>query len=74
MLALCLIAWAQMLALEGHDARRWEPKRLRHRLLRLAGRIARHARKVVLHLPSHHPWTPLAAEAINRLRALPRPG
>jgi hypothetical protein len=73
-LALCLTAWTQLLALTGHDARRWEPKRLRHRLLRLAGRIARHARRVVLHLPDHHPWTPLAVEAINRLRALPSPG
>ncbi|OLT27194.1 hypothetical protein BJF83_18545 [Nocardiopsis sp. CNR-923] len=31
MLGLDLIAWAQMLALTGHDARRWEPKRLRLR-------------------------------------------
>ncbi|CAI7978378.1 hypothetical protein FRAHR75_460055 [Frankia sp. Hr75.2] len=47
---------------------------LRHRLFRLAGRIARHARRTVVHLPGDHPWTPLAAEAINRLRALPAPG
>lgn len=72
-LALCLTAWAQMLALTGQQARRWEPKRLRNRLFRLADRIARHARRVVVHLPGHHPWTPLAVEAIW-LRALPTPG
>ncbi|OMH22956.1 IS1380 family transposase, partial [Tersicoccus phoenicis] len=32
MLAAELTAWAQMLALHGHNARRWEPKRLRARL------------------------------------------
>jgi hypothetical protein len=73
-LALILTAWAQMLALAGLDARRWEPKRLRHRIFALAGRIARHARQTVVHLPAHHPWTPLAIAAINRLRALPTPG
>lgn len=29
-----LITWTQTLALTSHDARRWEPKKLRHRLLR----------------------------------------
>jgi len=73
-LALALTAWAQMLALTGHEARRWEPKRLRHRLFSLAGRIARHARQTVVHLSAHHPWAPLTVDAINRLRALPAPG
>ena len=31
-LAMELTAWLQILALHGHDARRWEPKRLRLRL------------------------------------------
>jgi hypothetical protein len=31
-LAVELTAWMQMLAMTGHDARRWEPKRLRLRL------------------------------------------
>ncbi len=73
-LALTLTAWAQILALTGHQARRWEPKRLRHRLFRLAGRIAHHARRTVVHLPGHHPWASLAVEAITQLRALPAPG
>jgi len=73
-LALALTAWAQILALPGQQSRRWEPKRLRHRLFRLPGRIARHARRIVVHLPGHHPWTALAVAAINRLRALPASG
>src|SRR3954451_5939399 len=35
-----LTAWMQTLALAGHQARRWEPKRLRLRLLAIAGRLA----------------------------------
>lgn len=44
-----------MLALAGQPARRWEPKRLRHRLFWLAGRLAHHARQTTLHLAAHHP-------------------
>jgi hypothetical protein len=39
-LAVELTAWMQLLALTGHDARRWEPKRLRLRLFSIPGRIA----------------------------------
>jgi hypothetical protein len=28
----------------------------------------------VLRLAAHHPWTPLAVQAITTLRALPAPG
>ncbi|MCK9921373.1 IS1380 family transposase [Frankia sp. AgPm24] len=73
-LACDLIAWTQMLALADQPARRWEPKRLRHRLFSLAGRLAHHARRTTLHLPAHHPWAPLALHAITTLRALPAPG
>jgi hypothetical protein len=38
-----LLAWMQMLALEG-KARRWETKRLRLRLFSAAGRLIRGAR------------------------------
>jgi hypothetical protein len=40
-LACELTAWAQMLALAEHRARRWEPKRLRLRIFSLAGRLTR---------------------------------
>ncbi|HVI35792.1 MAG TPA: IS1380 family transposase, partial [Gaiellales bacterium] len=39
-LAADLVAWLQTLALTEHPARRWEPKRLRLRLLSIAGRLA----------------------------------
>jgi hypothetical protein len=73
-LALDLIAWTQMLALADHPARRWKAKRLRHRLFSLAGRLAHHARTTTPHLAAHHPWTPLAVQALTTLRALPVPG
>ncbi|MFS8104246.1 IS1380 family transposase [Lentzea alba] len=71
-LALDLTAWTQMLALNGHEARRWEPKRLRLRLFSVAGRIARHARQVHLRLASHAPWAELIQTACRRLHNLPQ--
>jgi hypothetical protein len=72
-LAVELTAWTQMLALTGHEARRWEPKRLRLRLFSVAGRIARHARRVHLRLAAHAPWADLILTAHQRLHDLPRP-
>lgn len=72
-LALELTAWLQMLALTGHQARRWEPKRLRLRLFSIAGRIARHARRVHLRLAAHAPWVELVLTAHQRLNTLPPP-
>jgi hypothetical protein len=71
-LAVELTAWTQMLALTDHEARRWEPKRLRLRLFSMAGRIARHARRVYLRLASHAPWADLLLAAYQRLHDLPR--
>jgi hypothetical protein len=48
-------------------------ERLRHRLFSLAGRLARHTRQTVLHLAAHHPWAPLAVQAITTLRGPPAP-
>jgi len=73
-LACELIAWMQMLALRGHEARRWEPKRLRLRLFSTAGRLAASARRTVLHLSRASRWTGLLIDAIARLRALAVPG
>jgi hypothetical protein len=73
-LAVELTAWLQMLALVGHDARRWEPKRLRLRLFSIAGRLAEHGRTRRLHLSAHSPWTELLAQMITRLQTLPAPG
>ena len=49
-LASELQAWSGMLALAGHEARRWEPKRLRYRLYTIPATLARRARRVVVHL------------------------
>jgi hypothetical protein len=73
-LACELTAWTQMLALPGHPARRWEPKRLRLRLFSIAGRLATTGRRTVLHLPRHAPWAQLATTAITTLRLFPAPG
>jgi hypothetical protein len=73
-LAVELTAWLQMLALAGHDARRWEPKRLRLRLFSIAARLAEHGRSRRLHLSAHAPWAGLLAEMITRLQTLPAPG
>jgi Transposase DDE domain group 1 len=73
-LACELTAWLQTLALTGHQARRWEPKRLRLRLFSAAGRLAVSARRVVLHLPRVGKWSGLLVAMLARLRALPVPG
>jgi hypothetical protein len=72
-LACELTAWAQLLTLHGHPARRWEPKRLRLRIFSLAGRLVRTGRRTVLHLAAHAPSAGLLHDAITTLRALPAP-
>jgi len=69
-LASDLLAWMGMLALTSHDARRWEPKRLRHRLFSIPASIARTARQTLLHLSDRAPWAAVAVHAITRLEHL----
>ena len=68
----------------AHNLGRWtarialaEPvattKTLRRRFFSLAGRIARSARRLTLHLPQHWPWETQFTGALARLRALPLP-
>ncbi len=64
-----LLAWTQMLALDG-PARRWEPKRLRLRLLGVAGRLVRGSRRLRLRLAARWPWATQITAAISRLHAL----
>jgi hypothetical protein len=76
-LACEITAWMQLLALPEHPARRWEPKRLRLRLLSTAGHLATSARTRTLHLSEHAPWTHLLLQGLDRLKtltALPAPG
>lgn len=72
-LALELTAWTQMLGFTDHDARRWEPKRLRLRIFSIAGRIANHARRTHLRLSKDATWSDLIITALTRLAALPAP-
>jgi DDE family transposase len=69
-LACELTAWMQTLALTGHDARRWEPKRLRTRLFTVPATLARSGRRWLLHLADHHPWAAVVHGAVLRLRAV----
>jgi Transposase DDE domain group 1 len=71
-LAQDLIAWTQQLCL-AEQARAWELKRLRYRLLHQSGRIARHARRTILRLSQDWPWAGQLAAAFERLQALPAP-
>jgi len=73
-LATDLTAWMQTLALTEHPARRWEPKRLRLRLLSIAGRLAVTGRRRLLHLAATAPFTDLALDGLHRLDALAAPG
>ena len=79
-LAADLVAWMQTLAFTEHPARRWEPKRLRLRLLSIAGRLAVTGRRRLLHLAATAPFTALALQALDALArrsgpaAAPAPG
>lgn len=76
-LAADLTAWMQTLALTGHHgnehARRWEPKRLRLRLLSIPARHARTGRRRLLHLAATAPFTALALQALDALARLSGP-
>lgn len=66
-----LLCWTRALCLDDALARA-EPKRLRHRLLHVAGRIVRSARRTRLRLQRDWPWAKALARAFARLRSLPR--
>jgi hypothetical protein len=68
-LAADLLAWTQTLAFDEHEpARRWEPKRLRFRILAVAGRIIRTSRRRRLRLPRGWPWNHLIDTGWTALR------
>ena len=68
--AQTLLCWVRSLCLEG-ELSLAEPKRLRQRLLHVAGRVVRSARATTLRLPRCWPWAEALAVAFARLRALP---
>jgi hypothetical protein len=70
LMACDLTCWAQTLLLSG-ELRVAEPKTLRYRLWRVAARIVRHARRLIVRLQRSWPWASALAAAFTRLRALP---
>jgi hypothetical protein len=70
MLAHDLIVWTQALLLDGELANA-EPKRLRYRLLHVAGRLAFHGRRARLRLQHDWPWAAQLAAAFHKLKTLP---
>lgn len=68
-LAADLLAWTQTLAFaQTEPARRWEPKRLRIRILAVAGRIIHTGRRRRLRLPMDWPWNHLIDTGWQTLR------
>jgi hypothetical protein len=68
LIAQDLLCWTRLLCLDG-PLKLAEPKRLRHRLLHVAGRIVRHGRRTRLRLQADWPWTDTLTNAFARLRA-----
>jgi hypothetical protein len=73
LLAHDIMVWAQQLLLDGEHAI-CEPKRLRYRILHVAGQLTRHARRTTLHLPADWPRAGAILRAFKRLQALPAYG
>jgi len=69
MLAHDLLVWTQALALDGELAKA-EPKRLRYRLLHVAGRLAFSGRRAKLHLQDTWPWAAELVAAFAKLKTL----
>jgi len=69
MLAHDLIVWTQALCLTGELAKA-EPKRVRYRLLHVAGRLAFSGRRAKLHLQNTWPWASELLAAFQKLKTL----
>ena len=69
-LAYELLTWTQLLAWPDQPARNWEPKRLRLRLLSVAGRVITSGRRRILRLNRRWPWSELLISGQRNLAAL----
>ena len=67
-----LLAWTRTLLLDGEHALA-EPKKLRYRLLHVAARLVRTARRTILRIAQAWPWATELANAYTRFAAPPRP-
>ena len=73
MLAHDLLVWTQALVLDGELAKA-EPKRVRYRLLHVAGRLAFSGRRAKLHLQHTWPWAAELLAAFRKLKTLAAAG
>jgi len=72
--AMDLLAWTQTILLHDQPAlAKAEPKTLRYRLLHVAARLVRGARKLRLKIDRTWRWAAVLATAFQRLQALPTP-
>jgi hypothetical protein len=69
-LAAELLTWTQLLAWPDTPARTWEPKRLRLRLLAVAGKLVTTGRRRILRLNRRWPWSDLLTNGQRNLAAL----
>jgi hypothetical protein len=69
-LAADLLTWTQLLAWVDTPARTWEPKRLRLRLLAVAGKLVTTGRRCILRLNRRWPWSDLLISGQRNLAAL----
>ena len=67
MLASCLLAWTQLVCLDG-DLARTEPKTLRYRLLHVAARPAHRHGRLILRIDNSWPWRHELVGAFTRLQ------
>ncbi|MBB5833030.1 hypothetical protein HNR70_002843 [Brachybacterium aquaticum] len=72
-LASEITAWMGLLGYTDQPARRWEPKRVRHRLFQIPASIARHARQQVLHVSDRSRWAEIVLAGHARHVQLPAP-
>jgi hypothetical protein len=72
LIGIDLLAWTRTLLLDGEHTVA-EPKKLRYRLLHVAARITRTARRTCLRIAQRWPWARDLATAYARLDELPRP-
>jgi Transposase DDE domain group 1 len=67
-----LVAWLQLLALDG-DLAKAEPKLLRFRLLHVPARLTRGGRRRRLRMPASWPWADQIVETFRRIMIIPAP-
>ena len=67
LIAGALLAWAQMICLDG-ELKKAEPKTIRYRLLHVAATLVRRGRRLILRLDETWPWAETLRRAFLRLR------